>query len=128
MTVKELDNLKKGDIIRYVWRVTSSVENFLIKLSAPTVKKIVLGSDTWIVYGQIIYTYRGSDNTLVRLEFGPESVSIGDTERELSNVYKTIARNNFKLKTGIVAGIFTDDPEIEMTQKEIGENRRLTRR
>jgi len=64
MTSKELENLKKGDIIRYVWRAAGSVENFLIKLNAPAVKKIVLKSDTWIVSGQIIYTYRGSDHTL----------------------------------------------------------------
>jgi len=116
MTSKKLENLKKGDIIRFVWRTVSSVENFLIKLSAPAVKKIVMKSDTWIVSGQIIYTYRGSDHTLTILEFGPESVSISDNETELNNTYKTIARNNFNLKTGVVAGVFTDDPEIKMTE------------
>jgi len=116
MTAKELDNLKKGDIVRHVWRSGAGVENFLVKLSEPAKKYILMSVDSWLLNGQVIYTYRASDRTFMRLEFGPESVSVSGTEKGLSNTYKTIKRNNFKLKTGIVAGVFTDNPEIRMTK------------
>ena len=80
MTSKELENLKKGDIIRYVWRAAGSVENFLIKLNAPAVKKIVLKSEDKMYQSEIVEFLQEIamkiDTGVVKLVQGEESVEL----------------------------------------------------